>query len=144
MHCVIGTGLLVHVGRSIDADVEQFIIIISRTEGESPISCVDKTLPNHCPGKKKIKCGPYLTFFPQADKIVRDFWDDVAAVVAYGAATKFWLGVQDLLTQLFHLGVVAVEQEVASQLFEAVHGAKPTVFPQTVSLIWTTKQELNY
>lgn len=76
----------------------------------------------------------YLTFLPQADKIVLDFRDDVAVVVTNGAAADIWLGVQHLLTQLLQLGVVTVKVHVSAELLRTLHGAEATVSPQTVFL----------
>lgn len=94
-------------------------------------------------GVLEIQVESYLTFFPKADEIVRNLWDDVAVVVSDGAAAQFWLGVQDLLAQLLQLSVVTVEQQVASQLLGAIHGAETTLCPEAVSLPWTTTQTIS-
>ena len=76
----------------------------------------------------------YLTFIPKADKIIWDFRDVVAVVVANGAAAQLWLGVQHLLTQLLQLRVVTVKKDMSSQLFRSLHRTETTVSPKTVSL----------
>lgn len=74
----------------------------------------------------------YLTFLPEADEIVWDFGDDVAVVVANGAAANLWLAIEHLLAQLLQLGVVTVKEQMSSQLLRTLHRAEPTVSPQTV------------
>lgn len=76
-----------------------------------------------------------LTFLPEADKIVWNFRDDVAVVVADGAAANLRLGVKHLLTQLLQLSMVTVKEEMSSHLFRALHRAETAVFPETVSLL---------
>lgn len=79
-------------------------------------------------------CQAYLTFVPKTNKIVWDFRDVVAVVVANGAGADFWLGIKHLLTKLLQLRVVTVKEQMPSQLFRTLHRTESTVSPKTVSL----------
>lgn len=81
----------------------------------------------------------YLTLSPQANKVLRDLGDDVAVVVAQGAAADFWVCGEDLLAELLQLGVVTVEEEVPLQLFGTLHRAETTVPPEAGSLPFAQK-----
>lgn len=91
-----------------------------------------------------VCCQLYLTFLPKADKIVWDFRDDVAVLVADGAAADFWLGIEHLLAQLLQLSVVTVKEQVSSQLFGTLHRTETTVSPETVSLRWAQEAKTFY
>ncbi len=58
-------------------------------------------------------CQTYITIIPKTDKIVWDFGDVVADVVADGAGAYFWLGVEHLLTQVLELSVVTVKEQMS-------------------------------
>lgn len=79
-------------------------------------------------------CQAYLTFIPQTNKVVRDFRDAVAVVIANGAGADFWLGIKHLLTKLFQLSVVTMIEQVPSQLLRTLQRAETAVSPIAVSL----------
>lgn len=81
----------------------------------------------------------YLTFVPKADKIVRDFWDGVAVVVADGAGAQLRLGVKHVLTQLLQLRMVTVKEQMSPQLFRTLQRTETTVSPKTVPLRFEQK-----
>lgn len=83
------------------------------------------------------RSGSYVTFLPEADKVVWKFGDDVAVVLSDGAIANFRLSIEDLLTHLLQLCVVTVKEDVPPQLSGSLHGAEATVSPQTVPLLFT-------
>lgn len=76
----------------------------------------------------------YLTFVPEAHKILWDFRDLVTAEESNRAGSKFWLSTEHLFAKLLQLGMVTVKEKMPSQLFRILHRTETTVSPKAVFL----------
>lgn len=67
---------------------------------------------------------------PQTEEVIRNVWDEVAALEIQDTGAEFGLVLQGLQPPLLQLGVVAVEVDMADEVSRTVQRTKATFLPQ--------------